>query len=342
MSMSGYDYGFAGPFPLPVCGQCENMDCQNKQCGQGNPCQSCITSFPRWCNCFCTRCSNTKCVNGWCRDQTSGGKKCDHCKSLILKKGSCFCPTPPCFRCSNKDCINKAWCGRAEYGYQQCEWCIEKFSCKCAKIEAPAAFEQFAGGMTPKSFGGAEGFVCTNGCKNPTCTKKSCTGGCNFCQRNAPAGGWCKCAALAPVLAAQEGGNGCNCPNPVCRNRGSTCFPQNPCIFCVKGQDKWCKCTHACMECGSFEECSCGDTDCSCGKANCSCMSCVTCGETTNCHCGDEHEMFNPDEVLFLNEKEFSQEEFSLSDYLKQLRAIKIMQNTWRKYVLRRDAKKSA
>lgn len=249
--MSGYDYAFAGPFPLPVCGQCENMDCQNKQCGQGNPCQSCITSFPRWCNCFCTRCSNKECVNDWCRDRAYDGKKCDHCKSLILKKGSCFCPTPPCFRCSNKDCINKVWCGRVEYGYQQCDGCVQNFACKCAKMAPPATFLQ-------QSFGGAEGFVCTKGCKNPACAKKSCTGGCDFCQRNAPPGGWCKCAKMAtepenPILTPDdleapdededEEVKVCKCDNPFCRNRkNGTCSSQNPCKFCINGKKHWCNC----------------------------------------------------------------------------------------------------
>ena len=253
----------------------------------------------------CKLCCNLNCINTWCRDRTSGGSKCDHCKGLIIQKGSCFCPQPPCTQCSNKGCINKAWCGLAEYGYQQCKWCIEKFPCKCAKIAAPlATFGQFADEQSQQSFGGAEGFVCTNGCKNPQCTKKACTGGCNFCKRNAPAGGWCICKTNADSLCS-----GCKSDPCLCEILQTTCD-----------------------SCGLQDDCACFVCD-TCGD---------TYGDTSVCKCEEE---LNYEQHFLINiedPRDVGGLPMTSCEILKQIEQITAtvkIQQFWRNYVSRRNKK---
>jgi hypothetical protein len=178
-----------------------------------------------------------------------------------------------CPNCVNPGCVNE-WCakggpgGKPLVGGSRCSYCQEHFKCKCTCLQE----------------------TCYNrGCINDWCRYRVGGNRCAYCQEHFN----CTCpqqasAAVSPVLPVspvndwddwEEEPPGCQCSNPLCRNRpNGTCTPEQPCFFCSRNREKWCKCTPP----------NC-DT-CDLPEGVCLCQVCVDCGQVygvdgTVCNC---------------------------------------------------------
>jgi len=211
-----------------------------------------------------------------------------------------------CTKCINRKCINE-WCakggpgGKPLLGGSRCDYCKQHFKCKCTCLQE----------------------TCYNhACINIWCQYKVGSNRCDFCQEHYN----CQChkqaSAALPALPVLEEKNwndweealpGCQCPNPTCQNRlKGTCSSSNPCKFCSRHPEKWCKCAPPnCPECGLAE-------------VDCLCQVCVNCEQVygvdgTVCNCNNIAEQMSiqetdPYSILYI-EGVLDEKPYTRSDY---------------------------